>query len=242
MDDETSHPIAAPERARWVAEVRRRNEELQDGFVEAHDYDAEFGEIDEEHRAFVARLLSMLPQRGRVLDAACGTGKYFPMVVWSGRALLGVDQSTGMLAAARANFPDVPTEKLDLHELPYERRFDGVMCVDAMESLTPEDWPAVIRRFGRALRPGGWLYLTVELAKPDVARAVNEEARASGMPVIEGESFEPDGYYHYYPPLDRVRAWLADAGFAIEDEAEGAWHDDEWAYHHVLARLGASPE
>jgi len=117
------------------------------------------------------------------------------------------------------------------------------MCVDAMEFVSPEDWPVVLDRFNRALRPGGWLYLTVELALEDQVRALNAEARKSGLPVVKGEVIwdEPDGYYHYYPTMEQVRTWVAEAGFAIEEEAEGPWHEEGYAYHHVLARLEAPP-
>jgi hypothetical protein len=93
----------------------------------------------------------------------------------------------------------------------------------------------------RALRPGGWLYLTVERALADRVRAANQAARRSGLPAVDGEVIwdEPDGYYHHYPSMPQVRAWLADAGFAIEAEAEGLWHEEGYAYHHVLARLAS---
>jgi cyclopropane fatty-acyl-phospholipid synthase-like methyltransferase len=117
------------------------------------------------------------------------------------------------------------------------------MCVDAMEFVPPEDWPEVLRRFRRALRPGGWLYLTIELAPEDQLRALNDEARRSGLPVVDGEVFwdEPDGYYHHHPAMPRVRAWITDAGFEIEEEDEGPWHEEGYAYQHVLARSGDSP-
>jgi SAM-dependent methyltransferase len=89
-----------------------------------------------------------------VLDAACGTGKYFPMVLATGRSLLGVDHAGAALAIAAAKFSSVPTEKHALQELPYWEEFDGVMCVDAMEFVPPEDWPVVLEHFGRALRSG----------------------------------------------------------------------------------------
>ena len=100
----------------------------------------------------------------------------------------------------------------------------------------------VLGRFHRALRPGGWLYLTVELAREAQVRAANQAARRSGLPVVDGEVIwdEPDGYYHHYPSMQQVRAWLADAGFAIDQEAEGSWHQEGYAYHHVLARAAAA--
>lgn len=225
-----------PDRAAWLRDLRAENEEQESGL--ASIYDDSWGEIGDTHWAYVERFCSSLPPDGRVLDAACGTGKYFGMVLESGRSLLGVDHTEAYLDRARAKFPDVPTEKHDLQELPYEAEFDGVMCVDAMEFVPPEEWPVVLDGFRRALRPGGRLYLTVELVALDAIRAANAEARAAGLPVVEGEVIwhDPDAYYHHYPPLERVRAWLAGAGFLVEDELEGPWGDG-YAYHHVLARL-----
>jgi SAM-dependent methyltransferase len=195
------------------------------------------------HHAFVGRFLSRLPPDGRVLDAACGTGKYFPMVLASARRLLGVDHAGVLLARAAAKFPQVPTDQYDLQELPYRGEFDGVLCVDAMEFVAPEEWPVVLERFRRALRPVGWLYLTVELARGDRVRAANQAARRSGLPVVEDEVIweGPDGYYHHYPNMPRVRSWLADAGFTLEEDAEGPWHEEGYAYHHVLGRVKAAP-
>jgi SAM-dependent methyltransferase len=226
------------DRATWLREQREVNEEQE--YALASIYDEYWGQIGDTHWAFVERFCSMLPPEGRVLDAACGTGKYFGMVLESGRSLLGVDHTGVYLDRARAKYPGVPTQKHHLQELPFEDEFDGLMCVDAMEFVPPEEWPAVLER--RALHPGGWLYLTVELVPQDEILAANAEARAAGLPVVDGEVIwhDPDDYYHYYPSLEQVRAWMRDAGFAIEDETEGSW-DEGYAYHHVLARAAASP-
>jgi SAM-dependent methyltransferase len=217
-----------------VLKLRRENEQQEDDG--AGEYDEWWGKIEDTHRTFVERFLSMLPPEGRVLDAACGTGKYFAIVLASGRSLLGVDHSAGMLATAAEKFPDVATEKHDLQNLPYRAEFDGVMCMDAMEFIPPEDWPDVLRRFRSALRHGGLLYLTVELALEEGVRKANEDARRAGLPVVDAEWAEPDRFYHHYPSMDRVRTWVLESGFAIVDEAEGPWHEEGYAYHHVLAR------
>ncbi len=239
MSDPSTAPVPMVDREAWVRALRRMNERQEDAL--APDYDARWGEIEDEHRGFVEKFLSKLPPGGRVLDAACGTGKYFALVLAGGRSLVGVDHSAAYLARARAKFSHVPTEKHDLQDLPYRDEFDGVMCVDAMEFVPPEDWPGIVERFHRALHPGGWLYLTVELAREDRVRMGNEEARRSGLPVVEGEVLWEglDGYYHYYPTMEQARAWVADAGSAIEEEAEGSWHEEGYAYSHVLARKTA---
>jgi SAM-dependent methyltransferase len=241
MSDSAPSAALPAERRAWLRKLRRVDERQEDAL--AGDFDAHWGEIESMHHAFVERFLSRLPADGRVLDAACGTGKYFPMVLASGRELLGVDHARALLAVAAAKFPQVPTEHYDLQDLPYQGEFDGVLCVDAMEFVPPEDWPPVLERFRRALRPGGWLYLTVELAPDDRVRAVNQAARRSGLPVVDGEVIweEPDGYYHHYPNMGQVRSWLAGAGFTIQEDAEGPWHEEGYAYHHVLAHKGDPP-
>jgi hypothetical protein len=52
-------------------------------------------------------------------------------------------------------------------ELPYDGVFDGVICVDALENLPPEDWVAVLASLGRATKRGALVYLTVELPESD---------------------------------------------------------------------------
>ena len=111
-----------------------------------------------------------------------------------------------------------------------------MMCIDAMEMIPPEDWQAILGRFRRALRRNGLLYLTVERHAEELVRTRNEEARRRGLPVVDGEVMWEDSGYHFYPGMERVRGWLKDSGFTVEDDAEGPW--EGYAYHHVLARIG----
>jgi cyclopropane fatty-acyl-phospholipid synthase-like methyltransferase len=218
-----------------VRELRRVNERQEDSL--SSEFDERWGDIGPVHREFVRRFVGSLPPGGRVLDAACGTGKYFGMVLESGCSVLGVDHSAGHLARARDKFPEVPTERRDLQDLAYRDEFDGVMCVDALEMVPPEDWPIVLSGFRLALRAGGRLYLTVERVSDPEVREETEKARRAGLPVVEGEVvWEDDDLYHYYPSMDQVRSWLTEAGFAVSHDAEQAW-EEGYTYHHVLAAV-----
>jgi ubiquinone/menaquinone biosynthesis C-methylase UbiE len=200
----------------------------------AATYDQDDVPITPTHRRFVTNLIGRCPPGGRILDAACGTGKYFAMLLDAGRQPVGADQSGGMLAQARRKFPDVAVEKVGLEELSYTAEFDGVMCVDAMENVFPEDWQLVLANLRRALRPGGSLYLTVELIDEGELEAVFAEATAQGLPVVRGEHTSRGGGYHYYPCLDQVAAWVRDVGLrAIED---GHSEGDGYGYYHLLSR------
>ena len=207
-------------------------------------YDHRWGDIEDTHRAFVERFLASLTIGGRVLDAACGTGKYFGMVIDSGRSLSGVDHSAGHLARAGEKFPGVPTELGEIQALSYRAEFDGVMCVDALEMIPPEDYPVVLAAFGRALQSRGRLYVTMERVPEDQVREWTEETGRSGLPAVEGEVIWEDVLYHQYPSMDRVRGWLAETGFAVDEDIEGPWSegDERYVYHHLLAHVPEGSE
>ena len=227
------------DRKTWLGERRRVAEERFDT-VYAPTYDRDDAPMTPTHRRFVARSLESCPPGGQILDAACGTGKYFSMILDAGCRVVGVDQSSGMLGVARAKHADVPTEKIGLQELGFVAAFDAVICVDAMENVFPEDWPLVLGNLRRALRPGGYLYLTVETIDERELAEVFDEATAQGVPVVQGEHFRRGGGYHYYPPIAQVNTWLSQAGLRVleEDRSDGVGY----GYHHFLTQSQAESD
>lgn len=222
------------ERKAWRDERRRTTEERYDT-IHAPTYDrSEEAGITPTHRRFVAELIERCPPGGRILDAPCGTGKYFTMMLEAGRKVLGTDQSAGMLAVANAKYPEVPTQKVGLQELAFEGEFDAAICVDAMENVFPEDWPLVMGNLRGALRPAGYLYLTVETIGQEELAAVFAEATAQGLPVVQGEHVGRGGGYHYYPSIERVSAWIEDAGLRVVEE--GRSEGDNYGYQHLLTQ------
>ncbi len=240
-------PVPSPEERRAFLDLRRRvtRERFDTRFAEG--YDEEWGAISPSHEAMLLRLLAATRPGGEVLDAPCGTGKYWATILASGRRLAGIDQSAGMLSQAARRFPDVPTRHLALQDLDDHERFDAVICVDALEYVGPEDWPGVVRRLCDAAKPGAPIYLTVESFDPrdpdaggvDLSEAV-AVARRRGEPVVDGEHLGEDGGYHYYPERVQVLAWLDGAGVAVDEILEGD------GYLHVLGRrldpVGRDPE
>ena len=190
-------------------------------------YDENWGTVSPSHAAFVARLAGLVRQGGAVLDAACGTGKYWPALLAAGLRITGVDQSAGMLAQAHRKFPEVPTRVLALQDLAaLPGRFDGLLCVDALEYVAPEDWAVVTAGLARVLRPPAPAYVTVELPVGPLPPPV--DPRQLPGEVVEG------GGYHYYPPRHLVRGWLEAAGFTVAEEA------DADSYWHLLLTHGAA--
>lgn len=219
----------------WLAQRRAAVVADYDGEAATYDHDAYPAPL---HRSMVRRLAQRCPPGGLVLDAPCGTGRFFDVVVEAGRRVVGIDQSAGMLAQAGARGLAERLEQVGLQELAYDAAFDGVMTIDALENIPPEEWPVVLANLRRALRPGGHLYFTVEeIDQADIDEAF-VEAQRLGLPAVQGEVVEGDtAGYHYYPGRDRVDTWLRDAGLARVDEAFS--QHDGWVYRHLLVRGSA---
>src|SRR4030042_3551684 len=220
-------------RSDWL-KLKRHSTEERYGRIWAPIYDDNWAEIDPVHQRFVTRLANACPETGSILDAACGTGKYWPILLASGRRFTGIDQSQAMLDRATRKYPQVRVKKFGLQEMQYQEAFDLILCIDAMEMIFPEDWPKVFDNFHRALKPTGQLYFTVEIADPTIVDHDFQAGLDLGLPVVYGESIfgsiesqkilglgEDQGGYHYYPTMDQVRQWLAQARFSIVEEAAG---------------------
>lgn len=184
------------------------------------------------HQRSIHEFLGLLPQKSKILDAACGAGRYTPFLLEKGHSIIGIDQSQGMLVQAKAKFPSVQLEKIGLQKMAYQGIFDGAICMDATENVCPEDWMLVLSNFHRALKPRCYLYFTAETIEnldENEIREAFEKAQQAGLPVIYGENPE-EGVYHYHPTNQQVREWTQQAGFEILKEGNG-----EMWYYHILA-------
>jgi SAM-dependent methyltransferase len=228
---------SSPTREARQAFLDARREATRDRYdrLFASTYDEHWGEVSPSHATMLGRLIARTAPGAEILDAACGTGKYWPAILSHGRRVLGIDQSAGMLAAAARKFPEVPSRVAALQDLDEHDRYDAVMCVDALEMVGPEEWPIVARRLRDAAKPGAPIWLTVELRDPAEAKAgaagPAASARTSGPRdevVVEGEDVSSDGGYHYFPARERVLAWLAESAIAVEETLEAD------SYLHVL--------
>jgi len=223
------------DRTEWL---RQRRDEVR------AQYDADASWYDDDpypttrHGAFVDRLVATCPVDGVVLDAPCGTGQYFARIRAAGRRVVGIDQSSGMLDQARAKGLADDLQQIGLQEVTFEDEFDAAMTIDAMENVPPEDWPAVLRNLHRTVRPGGYLYLTVEEIDDSEIDAAFRENQDRGLPAVRGEVIEGDvAGYHYYPGRDQVLEWVAAEGLTVVDDATDP--EDGWSYWHLLMRTPA---
>jgi 2-polyprenyl-3-methyl-5-hydroxy-6-metoxy-1,4-benzoquinol methylase len=237
------------ERAEWLKQMQSRAEALYDRFSPRYWVTWGLGE-NETHQHYLQEFLKRVVPGGAILSAACGAGRYDGLLLDAGHPVIGVDQSAGVLARAKEHFPEVRYEKMALQDMHFREMYDGIICMDAMEHIPPEDYPGILCGFQEALKPGGVLYFTADREEePDFdLEAYYERAKASGLPVVFGEVVDEAAFeqameqtevsdeltdravYHYYPPLEKVREWIDQAGLAIEEEGAGS------GFHHFVVR------
>ena len=222
------------DRIHWLREMQRDCEEKYDNYASL--YWEKYGLYSNiTHQQFLQEFLSHLSSNSTILDAACGAGRYEPLLLEQGHSIIGTDQSQGMLARAKDKFPNVQYEKISLQEIAYQDIFDGVICMDAMENVSPEDWALVLNNFYRALKPRGYLYFTAETlenADENEIKQAFERAHQAGLPVVYGE-FPDEEVYHYHPTNQEVKELAQQAGFEILREANG----EIWYFHILLRKV-----
>jgi ubiquinone/menaquinone biosynthesis C-methylase UbiE len=120
------------------------------------------------HNAYYDRpnTLSLIQevQSKRILDAACGPGKYAEVLLSKGAVITGFDISPNMVdLAIKRNkgvgsfFVHDMSEPLDMLENNF---FDIVLCALALHYVP--DWTLTMKEFCRVLKPGGILVISIE--------------------------------------------------------------------------------
>jgi len=218
----------------WLKEMRHECEEQYDTVWPPLYREGKSGAYSNiTHQKFIHEFLDLLSQKSKILDAACGAGRYIPFLLEKGHSIMGIDQSQGMLAQAKEKYTGVQFEKVGLQETVYQEMFEGVICMDAMENVPPEDWMLVLGNFHKALKPRGYLYFTAETIEnldENEIKQTFKKAQEVGLPVVYGENPNED-VYHYHPTNQQVREWTQQAGFEVLKETNG----EIW-YYHILVR------
>jgi demethylmenaquinone methyltransferase/2-methoxy-6-polyprenyl-1,4-benzoquinol methylase len=203
------------------------------GFI-ARAFDAAGGDYDRVDRLLAfgsgawyrrqALLRAGLAPGMRALDVAVGTGlvaKQAARIVGAAGSVVGIDPSTGMMAAS-AN--ELVLVRGRAEALPFAAgAFDFLSLGFALRHV--DDLERVFREFRRVLKPGGRL-VVLEITRPEsgVGAAILKGYMRGAVPwlarLVARDRGTP-GLYRYYwdtieacAPPARVLATLAAAGFA----------------------------
>ena len=169
------------------------------------------------------RSLIPMPLTGRaVLDAGCGSGAQCEWLLDAGADVIGVDLSPGMIAEAQRRCGGRGRFLVaDLAEpLPLEpESLDGVTSSLALHYVN--DLAVPLRSFAAALRPGGWL--VVSLDHPFAPPLTSQRGGYFDTELVSDTWAKDDivvTQQFWRRPLSSTVGAFADAGFVLERVAE----------------------
>jgi SAM-dependent methyltransferase len=156
---------------------------------------------------------------GLTADIGSGSGRETAWLHANGFPVVGIDASEGLLAQARALYPQITFEHAVLPDLRgvAEHRFDNVLCKAVIMHLPREEIAPAVQRMMSLLKPGGVLLLYWRTTK--------------------GADYR-DEYGRLYSAFDSAVVRDALSGQTILFDEEGAGRVSGKNYHSLVARVG----
>jgi SAM-dependent methyltransferase len=112
-------------------------------------------------RGWLDRFCALLPERGSILDAGCGTGDPIARsLLRAGFQVTGVDASPGMIAQFRAQAPNAEAVVGDLRTLALGAQFHGLLAWHSLFHLAPEDQRTALATLAAHAAPRAALMFT----------------------------------------------------------------------------------
>ncbi len=153
--------------------------------------------------AAVVALLN--PRAGeRILDIGCGEGALTEQIVAAGAAVVGIDASEEMVAAAGARGLDA--RLIDAERLPFHGEFDAAFSNAALHWVRDHD--AMLAGVHRALKPGG--RFVAEFGGHGNIAAIQVAIRS----VLDRRGWETSLHRYYATPAEYA-ARLQHHGFVV---------------------------
>lgn len=156
------------------------------------------------------RRIPTLSTSGTVVDLGCGTGRYLPILLEQANKVYAIDASDEMLQQLRNKHK---SPKLEVRHDEADRGLEALTpdSVDAVFSsllidhVTGNRLSDIFRRAHKALRNGGWFYITD--VNPYYERLVHPYAEFTDP---QGRGIKIKVYPH---PVSEIKARLESAGF-----------------------------
>ncbi|TKC94630.1 class I SAM-dependent DNA methyltransferase [Polyangium fumosum] len=167
-------------------------------------------------------LAERLAPGDRVLDVGCGSGvPTAKLLAEVGFSVHGIDVSKEMLRLARQNAPGATFEQADMMTFSSEPgAFGGIAAFFSLLMLRKSDIPAALRKIARALRPGGYLVLSM----------VEGDFDFLALPFL-GHAVHVSAY-----PQEALEVVLREAGFEILDTEVVSFSAEEQAERQLYYR------
>ena len=150
--------------------------------------------------------LKLIVEKGKILDAGCGTGVDVAYMASKGFEVTGVDLSEKMLNIARENNPNTNFIKGDIRQLNFEpNTYDGIIASFSLIHVPKKDIDTTVENFYEFLKPNGIIYIGLQ--------------EGESQELLITEPLKPDEkIFLNIISTDEIKGMLTKAGFTILEE------------------------
>lgn len=113
--------------------------------------------------------LALLPIGAHILDAGCGSGRDSLAFLKRGYEVTAMDASASMAELASRSIGR-PVLRLSFDQIRFQERFDGVWACASLLHVPMHILPALLERFGLALKVGGVMYASFKSGEDQAVR------------------------------------------------------------------------
>jgi SAM-dependent methyltransferase len=160
----------------------------------------------------LTKFISLLPEKGKVLDAGSGVGRDSAYLKEDGVEVIPVDLSEGMIDEAKKY--GVETLKGDLLKMVSNEEFIGVWCMATLQDIPKEEAPKLIQNFHKALKKEGILYVAVK--------------EGEGEEIIEKEKYGNVPRFYAFYKEEELNNLLKQNGFEIIESTTSVDEQNFW--------------
>lgn len=133
--------------------------------VDPRDFFERTANLEMRDNPAMQRFLAALPERARICDAGCGSGRDAAHFAALGHDVLAFDAHPELVRLARERL-GVPAMRMTFRDVDFEARFDAIWACASLLHLAPAELADALEQLARALTPGGLLYASVTSPLP----------------------------------------------------------------------------
>ena len=156
------------------------------------------GTLNVDMMTIQKKFIGYIPERGKVLDLGCGSGRDTLFFKGLGYDVIAVDGSAEMCKQAEKNIGQ-PVINMTFDKLDFDSEFDGIWACASLLHVPAGEIKAVLERVEKALKTGGYFYFSVKYGE--------FEGEREGRYYTDYTETSINELFSAFPSLKKVDMW-----------------------------------